>query len=69
MRAPREQMTWEKLDAIVEAGTWFRGSHLALCHVCGKEIGRHTRMIHPEGFCLWYKLCAPNEAGIQYVKP
>ena len=64
-------MTWEEWTKIVEDGTWFRGSHLVECPVCGIVLGAHRHMLHPEtGETVLLEMCAPHPGSkIMYVKP
>lgn len=70
-RIPSRRLTWEELEAITEAGTWFRGSHLAICPVCNKEYNLHTRILHPEAEygTLFLEACVRPDSKIRYIKP
>lgn len=71
-RTPTRTLTWDELDAIVNAETWRRGSHLCECHVCGKPYGQHMHVLHPDPphDTLFLQACAPVPGTkFLYIKP
>jgi hypothetical protein len=63
-------MTEAEAEAIINEGTWLRGSHETECSKCGLQARKHRHMIGPDGNVWWLELCEPRPGSkIRYIKP